>query len=120
MNGHVDPFGRALMSIRLKHPVEDVEIEVEAWIDTAFSGELVLPQPFVTRLNLPAGPAIDAVLADGNATSLPSLSCLIYWFDEWKEIEVIASNAQFPLLGVGLLLDHQLLVDYRARTVTIQ
>ncbi len=44
MNGHVDSAGRALVRIRLTSAATATTIEIEAWIDTGFTGELVLPQ----------------------------------------------------------------------------
>ena len=41
MNGSVDDSGRALVRIRLKHPTDSTEAELDAWIDTGFTGELV-------------------------------------------------------------------------------
>lgn len=45
MTGVVDQAGRALLRIRLRRPVAGTESELNAWIDTGFTGELVLPQP---------------------------------------------------------------------------
>ncbi len=44
MTGSVDGSGRALVRIRLKNPSDATETELDAWIDTGFTGELVLPQ----------------------------------------------------------------------------
>ncbi len=44
MNGRVDEFGRALMAVSVRPPDVDESQEVEAWIDTGFNGDLVLPQ----------------------------------------------------------------------------
>jgi hypothetical protein len=50
---------------------------------------------------------------------LDTHTCVHEWFDEWKRIEVVANVGQYPLLGVGLLLDHDLQIDYRAKTSTV-
>ena len=41
------------------------------------------------------------------------------WLGQWKRIEVIANQGQFPLLGVGLLMGHSLHIDYQANTVLV-
>jgi clan AA aspartic protease len=119
MTGSVDGSGRALVRVRLKNPAGTTDVELDAWIDTGFTGELVLPQQTVTSLGLPLGPSVMARLADGSDIQLDTHTCHLEWFDEWKRIEVVANQGQFPLLGVGLLLDRDLHVDYRAKTVTV-
>ena len=66
MTGSVDSSGRALVRIRLKNPSDATVKELDAWIDTGFTGELVLPQQCVVSLGLPLGPAVLARLADGS------------------------------------------------------
>lgn len=119
MTGSVDGAGRALVRIRLRNPTDAAEAELDAWIDTAFTGELVLPQQTVASLGLPLGPAVMARLADGSDLQLDTHTCLIEWFDEWKRIEVVANQGQYPLLGVGLLLDHDLHIDYRTKNIIV-
>jgi clan AA aspartic protease len=119
MTGNVDGSGRALVRIRLKNPTDRAEAELDAWIDTGFTGELVLPQETVTSLGLPLGPSVTARLADGSDIQLDTHTCHLDWFDEWRRIEVVANQGHYPLLGVGLLLDRDLRIDYRAKTVTL-
>ncbi len=119
MTGSVDGSGRALIRIRLKNPTDATETELDVWIDTGFTGELVLPQQNVASLGLPLGPSVMARLADGSDIHLDTYTCLLEWFDEWKRIEVVANQGQYPLLGVGLLLDRELHIDYRAKTITV-
>ena len=119
MTGLVDNSGRALLRIRLRDPVSATEFELDSWIDTGFTGELVIPLQQVVRFNLPLGSAIRAGLADGSEVELNAYTCLLDWFGEWKQIEVIANEGQFPLLGVGLLLDHALYIDYPGKTLSV-
>ena len=119
MNGGVDSAGRALIHIALKPSATATAVEIEAWVDTGFTGELVLPQERIVALNLPQSAAVRVALGDGSETVLNTYSCLIEWFRQDKQIEVIANTGQFPLLGVGLLRDHTLTVDYASRTLTI-
>jgi clan AA aspartic protease len=119
MTGFVDDSGRALVRLRLKHPTSYKEIEFEAWIDTGFTGELVVPKAMVGSLGLPFGPAVKARLADGSEIQLDTYTCLLEWFGEWKRIEVVANEGHCPLLGVGLLLNHDLHIGFPARSVAI-
>jgi clan AA aspartic protease len=89
-------------------------------VDTAFTGELVLPRLEIERLGLPQSSAITAGLADGNQVLLETFSCLLEWFDEERQVEVVESSGQLPLLGVGLLRRHRLEIDYRLQTMVIE
>ena len=94
--------------------------ELDAWIDTGFTGELVLPQNHIQSLALPIGPKVRAGLADGSEVELDTFTCLLDWFGEWKQIEVVANQGRFPLLGVGLLLDRALHIDFCANKLTVE
>jgi clan AA aspartic protease len=119
MNGSVDTTGRALLRLHIRHPLGATEAELEVWIDTGFTGELVLPRKHVQTLGLPLGPAVTAALADGSEIQLDTYTCIVEWFSESKRVEVVANQGKFPLLGTGLLLDRELHIDYRARTLTV-
>ena len=43
----------------------------------------------------------------------------VNWFGEQFDLEVIASEGDYPLLGVGLLADHDLHISYRSGEVRI-
>ena len=77
MTGSVDDAGRALVRIRLKNPANAMEAELDAWIDTGFTGELVLPRHTVASLGLPLGPTVKARLADGSEIQLDTHTCLL-------------------------------------------
>lgn len=119
MNGWVDPGGRALIPITLKAPAQSLPTQLEAWIDTGFTGDLVLSQATIFSLGLPQSGTVGAQLGDGSSTVMNTFTCLIDWFGQEKQIEVVANSGQYPLLGVGLLRDHILTVDYLSQTVTI-
>ena len=120
MNGHVDSADRALVRLRLTSAATAATMDVEAWIDTGFTGELVFPQDQIAALGLPHSAVVTAELGDGSATVLEVYSCLIEWFGRVQQIEVIANTGTSPLLGVGLLQGHRLTIDYAARTLTIE
>ena len=68
---------------------------------------------------MPQSAAVTAGLADGTQVVLESYSCLIDWFGEWRMVEVIKNEGQFPLLGVGLLHDRRVEVDYRSGSLVL-
>lgn len=119
MTGTVDSGGHALLPVRVRHPITSAETGLDAWVDTGFTGDLVIPQAQVDALGLPAGLAVRAILADGSEVLLNSYECHLEWFGAWRVVEVVVNAGQFPLLGVGLLKGRQLQIDYRTNAVMV-
>ena len=115
MIGRVDSAGRALLGVTLRSG--DASEELEVWIDTGFTGDLVLPQSVIDDWQLAQSGSVDAILADGSQIELSTYSCVIDWFGKARPLEVIANDGDFPLLGVGLLLGKELRVNYRSLTL---
>lgn len=120
MNGFVDSAGRALLEIELKRTRNSSAHRVIAWIDTGFTGDLVLPRTSVDELSMPLIGTVGAVLADGSQANMEVYECFIQWFDELQRLEVVANDGQHALLGVGLLLDRDLRIDYRSKLITLE
>ena len=120
MNGRVDNHGRALITVSVRPSDVTAAHEVEVWIDTGFNGDLVLPQQRIDDLALPQSGTVKAILADGSEVVLKRYACLIDWLGEDRDLEVVANNGEFPLLGVGLLVGHDLHISYRSGNVTIE
>jgi clan AA aspartic protease len=118
MKGIVDDSGRAILPVKIlctKHPTG---VQVYAWIDTGFTGDLVLPESLVEDLELEVTGSIDGVLADGSQVELSTYHCQLNWFGRVRDLEVIANSGQTPLLGVGLLPAKELRVDYTTATTS--
>ena len=120
MIGRVDEEGRALVTIRIGAANNALVHEVDVWVDTGFNGDLVLPKVYIDELKLPLAGTAKAVLADGSEVSLKVHLCLIEWFGEIRELNVVANDGSNPLLGVGLLIGRDLRVSYRGMTVAIE
>jgi clan AA aspartic protease len=119
MNGRVDNAGRAMVAISAKASAISNPCQLDAWIDTGFTSELVLPQSVINSLALTQSGTVSAELADGSIVLMNTYSCLIDWFGQELQIEIVANNGQFPLLGVGLLRGRELNVNYANLTVSI-
>ena len=77
MNGEVDRSGRALLVLRVGSTDRAATIDLTVWVDTAFTGELVVPRPTVERLGLMQSSAVAAGLADGSEVVLETYSCVV-------------------------------------------
>ncbi|MEM8866379.1 MAG: clan AA aspartic protease [Planctomycetota bacterium] len=119
MQGIVDSSGRSLLAVKIQSPAEPEPAEIDVWIDTGFTGDLVIPRSLVEKLSLQQSGSVDAVLADGSHAELQTFSCVIEWFGTQRKLEVIANDGEFPLLGVGLLLGLELRIDYRDFQLTL-
>jgi clan AA aspartic protease len=120
MNGHVDRSGRALVNVSVLPSDSAAASEIQTWIDTGFNGDLVLPQKQIDDLALSHSGTVKAILADGSEVALKTYSCLIDWFGERRYLEVVANDGEFPLLGFGLLLGHDLHIGYQSSDITIE
>ena len=80
----------------------------------------MLPQQQIHDLALPHSGTVKAILADGSKVALKTHACLIDWFGEERYLEVVANNGEYPLLGVGLLVDHDLHISFRSGNITIE
>jgi clan AA aspartic protease len=119
MIGSVDTSGRALLSIELRRDAQSLPNPVEAWIDTGFTGDLVMPQTTIDHLQLQRSGSVDAILADGSQIQLATFTCFVDWFGQRRRLEVIANDGDFPLLGVGLLLELDLRINYHTLELTL-
>ena len=119
MNGSVDSQGRALLPISLLHTPNGPATQLNVWVDTGFTGDLVLPKDQIEHLGLRACLIVQTTLADGSAATLDSFVAWIDWFGELQEVEVCASSGQNMLLGVRLMLGRRLVVDYETLELTL-
>jgi clan AA aspartic protease len=120
MNGLVDLKGRALLTVEVRAAQDAPASPFEAWIDTGFTGELVMPRSQIQLLGLTRAMMVDAILADGRTTRLDAFVGWINWFGELREIEILANKDQSTLLGVGMMLGHRLVVDYHTLWLTLE
>ena len=80
---------------------------------------MVIPRTTIEAMGLPQSAAVMAGLADGTQVVLESYSCVLDWFGNLRLVEVIENDGEIPLLGVGLLSDRRLEVDYGRRSLVL-
>ena len=90
-----------------------------AWVDTAFDGHLVMTREQIKDMELSPLAETDAVLADGSTVTLEAFVGFAEWFGQPRALQVIANDGSFPLLGIGLLEERVLRIDYHEKTVTL-
>ncbi len=120
MKGIVDESGRAILPIQILCPKYPEGMQIEVWVDTGFTGDLVLPESMIESLELQVTGSIDGVLADGSQVELSTFHCQLEWFGRVKDLEAIANAGQTPLLGIGLLLAKELRIDFTNLDLTLE
>ena len=84
--------------------------EIDAIIDTGFSGDLTLPPALIRRLNLPWKGRSQALLADGGRHTFDEYVGTVSWNGQSHTVEVSSADTN-PLVGMGLLRGHRLSMD---------
>lgn len=88
----------------------DLEMEVEAVVDTGFTGELTLPHGTIERLELASAGTRDATLADDHTVDVAAYDAEVLWHERTVRIEALATSGA-PLVGMELLRGSELRVE---------
>jgi clan AA aspartic protease len=84
--------------------------DIEAVIDTGFTGFLTLPPALVTALGLSWLCRQPGILADGRVEYFDVYIATVIWDGQPRTIEVEAADTE-PLVGMSLLDRHSLRID---------
>ncbi|HBC64380.1 MAG TPA: hypothetical protein DC058_24595, partial [Planctomycetaceae bacterium] len=114
-----DSSGRAIIEIMIAAGSDTQPRAIDVWVDTGFTGDLVIPRGVVDSLVLQQSGTVDGILADGTEVLFQTYHCEIHWFGRRRMLEVIANDGEIPLLGVGLLLGKELRIDYTNLTLSL-
>ena len=94
--------------------------EIEAVIDTGFTGFLTLPSSLIALLGLPWLGRHQAILADGVVRLFDVYAVIVIWDSQSRTVETDAADTE-PLLGMGMLSGHDLRMQVvSGGTVTIE
>jgi clan AA aspartic protease len=109
ITGVVDDLRQAIVQL----PVLDADghqHEVAAIIDTGFTGQLTMPPELVAALALPFQNVGRGLLADGSETIFDMHRSVIVW-DGWRRDILVSVADTDPLIGMGLLADHEVTIQ---------
>ena len=109
IEGFVNANHEAVVSLSLRGS-EGQSKEVEAVIDTGYSGSLTLPPRLVAELGLPYVFSSSATLADNTEVAFPVHRVTALWDSRQRHIETDAVGTT-PLIGMELLDSHSLYVE---------
>lgn len=106
--GAVNARLEAVLKLRVRGP-GGTEAEIEAVVDTGYTGTLTLPAAVVASLGLARRSGGRAILADGSSRRFNMFAAEVEWGGSWRGV-VASAIGDEPLAGMGLLAGHELRV----------
>ena len=111
IQGEVNTAYEAVITLSVQGP-EGQAREVDAVVDTGFTGFLTLPPALVTELGLPFETTGHATLADGREVSFNTYRVTVLWERQPRYVLADAAGAT-PVVGMLLLDMHDLSIRVR-------
>jgi clan AA aspartic protease len=115
----IDEENRAMVELQVANHARGQRKTIQAWIDTAFDGHLVMSKSEIERLGLGVLADTDAVLADGSKARLRCYYCIVEWMGQIVPVQVVENIGGLPLIGTALLSNVDLRINYRDRVCTL-
>ena len=109
IEGVVNGLLEAVVILPVRGP-EGREREIEAVIDTGYSGNLTLPPEMVSELGLPFVIRSRSALADGTVIAFNVHVATVVWNGRPRYVDIDAVGVA-PLVGMSLLDNHNLNVE---------
>ena len=112
--GSVNDNLEAVITIQLNN-----QSKINCLLDTGFNGTLFLPRQFVEENNLPIGVREILQAAEDQIFEVDTANALIKWLGEEFSLTIFVSEMDEALMGVEMLANTLLEIDYVNRTVKI-
>ena len=109
IEGVVNSAYEAVIPLSLRGPAGQAQ-EVEAVIDTGFTGFVTLPPSLVAELGLVFMGTSEATLADGSEVSFDAYDVTVLWEGQPRDVLIDEADTT-PLVGMLLLDRHNLDID---------
>jgi clan AA aspartic protease len=109
--GKVTSDGDALIPVTVENTGGENH-EIEAVLDTGFSGFLALPAPAIETLDLTYRYELELTLASGERQSVPTYEATIHWNGVARSVEIVEAGE--ALAGTALFWGYALRLECRA------
>ena len=109
--GTVNDSYEAVIYLTVQGPSGQVR-EIEAVIDTGFTGFLSLPSALATELGLPFLTSESALLADGSLVRFSVHDATTFWDGQLRRVYAHLSDTT-PLIGMRMLDNYDLSIQVR-------
>lgn len=107
--GTVNGYREAIIRLVVSGPREQ-EQEIEAVVDTGFTGFLTLSPSLITTLGLPFRRRGRAVLADGSESLFDIYEATVLWDGQPRRVAIDAVDTD-SLVGMALLYGYELTIQ---------
>ena len=111
IEGEVNAAREAVVTLHLQES-EGQTRDIDAVVDTGYSGFLTLPTALVAELALPFAYMGQAILANDDRVDFDVHYVTVLWDGQPRDIEADATGST-PLIGMLLLDDHDLTIQVR-------
>lgn len=112
ITGSINPIRQATLPVSIKDEASGQFVDFNPVVDTGFTGDLQLPVADIGRLNLPQIDIVNSQLADGRMVNADVYGATLLWFGSQETINVIAAEANIPLVGTKLLWGSAMSVEW--------
>lgn len=109
IRGHVTPDREAVVRIAVSS-LTGQSLDIDAVVDTGFTGFLTLPSAVIARLNLLWRTRGRSLIADGSEVEYNVYVANLFWDDQPRSALVESAEVQ-PLVGMALLHGYELRVQ---------
>ena len=109
IEGVVNAAYEAIIPLRIRGP-DGMPRDIEAVVDTGYSGFLTLPVDLVAELGLPFAYIGQAFLANDDEVTFDVHDVTVLWDGQPRDIEADATGST-PLVGMMLLDKHSLNIE---------
>ena len=109
IEGAVNDAYEAVVALSLQGPEGQTQ-EIEAVIDTGYSGFLTLPAALVTELGLPFAYLGQALLANDDEVTFDVHDVTVLWDNQPRHIKADATGST-PLMGMAMLDNYNLNIE---------
>lgn len=106
-------FGTPALTVMLQNK------EVNALLDTGFTGQLMLPEEIIDKLKLEQIGVSDYLMASGEGRVTNVYRGAMQFFNEEKEIIVLSTDADFSLAGMDLFHDCKIIIERHKGNVEV-
>lgn len=111
MRGAVTADGReVVLNVEVLSPSSAPSLQIEAVVDTGFTGHLTLPTATVEALELPIVGSAESILADGSLVLEDVCLARVLWHGGERPVRVLVADAT-PLLGMALPRGSELRIE---------
>jgi clan AA aspartic protease len=118
VTGTVDEFGHP--KIPLTVTGLRGRVTMAATVDTGFDGYLCLPTEIAIQIGLELSGRLVVELADGSRRTTLVFAGTVTVGENAKDVDIILTEADEPLVGTGLLAETALTIDFPQRTVELR